>query len=604
MLKPQYASVSHFVSRVMRVYILFLVVALSAACQNGTTTPQAASIEAELMADRGLYIRYNHLGYTPERPKKIIVMADESQSGTEWRLTDGSGVVLSGMLGSSIAGKSSHTPMAFNYVVDLSHLTQTGNYKLQVGDSKWVDITVAKRPYEFMVSDILHHFRVQRSGTDDTALHQASHLGDARAIVYRPDGDVNDGRWKPNSQNKTVDMLGGWYDAGDYIKFTLTIAYSTYYLLRAYQTKPEIFSKHHSSTALVDILDEAHHGLEYLLKTHPEKDEFIIQVSTGDDHKQGFRLPEHDKRDGKREALSALSPAQMGLASAALALGADIFRNKGEPEKAQRYREKAIAIYERARQQDALPVTAFERDQTNDFYKDAVPADNMGLAAIELYLLTNQEKYLSEAKEYADSAGNGGWAAWCCVTTGLNYRLSPYSISASANFDSELQGYADYDKNQGNVWGIPMQQYWAPLQGAFTVAAYAGLKHISQPQSADDLLWSNLDYFLGRNNWGVAFIASPKVPYSVSRMYSQVYKLTGSYPLGAIAEGPGDRKIYERLAHFFETQEGDEYYKRFNTEQEVFFHNSSNFQTMETTITLQASALYMLAVAAKLESLN
>ena len=560
--------------------------------------------EFHVAMEAKIHLRFNHVGYSPIRTKKIIVMSDIDQSKGRWRLFDKNGnVALTGFLGSSLFGKTSHTPKNFNYIINLTPVQKVGSYSLKVADAEPVTIQVKQNLYDFMIADILRHLRVARSGSAGALLHPESHRGDKNSKIYRSIGDLDKGEWEVDPSKKIVDMLGGWYDAGDYIKFTLTIAYTAYYLLRAYETYPDIFKKENSLTSLVDVLDEAKHGLDYLLKTLPDNNEFIIQVSTGADHKEKFRMPEHDKRDGRREALSAISPAYMGLTSAALALGANIFHDLGEIEQANQYRLKALSIYQRARQADALRAPVFERDEINDFYKDEKSEDNMGLAAIELYRLTGKSHFLSDAKSYSDLAGNGGWAAWCCVTSSLNFRLAHLDSKATEIFLAELTGFESYDQDNGNIWGLPMRQYWGPLQGAFIAAAYSGLAFMAEQRSDASLMWNNIDYFLGRNNWGIAFIASPEVPNSVRNVYSQIYQLTNEFPLGAVAEGPGDRATYEKLKNDFKAHPSDDLFEEFNTEQEVFFDNSSNYQAMESVITLQASAIYMLSVAAQVDSI-
>lgn len=543
------------------------------------------------LAEADVFLRVNLLGYTPERPKTAVVMSEKPLSKQRWQLQSLAGdEVLSGRLAESVYGVGDHTSFPYNYVIDFSGLTAPGLYQLQVAGQA-ADIRVSAVAYATLPEDILRHLRVARSGTQDTLIHKASHLGDAAAPIYRPKGELKLGVWEPEPSGRTVDMRGGWYDAGDYIKFTLTTAYTSYYLLRAYQENPALYSRRYSQSEWLDIIDEAHHGLEYLYKTYPSEDTFVIQVSTGDDHKQGYRLPENDKRDGKREALAAISPAHMGLTAAALALGADVFAELGESKLAQRYRQQAEAIYTRARQPDALAQPAFERDQTNDFYRDNSADDNMGLAAIELYRHTQDAKYLEQAKAYSKRAKSGGWASWCCVTASLNYRLQPYSDTAAGYFQQELQGYLDFDRAKGNLWTAPMPMTWAPLPGAFVAASYAGL---TDPQSP--LLWNTLDYLLGRNNWGVAMIASPSVSPSVNNIYTQIYSLSGEFPLGAIAEGPGGRATYEALQHLFKPHASDARFEPFNTRAYVFYDNPANFQTMETVIIGQATALYMLSV--------
>ncbi len=547
-----------------------------------------------------IFIRYNQAGYSPLRSKPIIVLSDDAIKGVSWKLTNEDGsAVLSGILTSSLVGQTDHTAKPFNYLIDLSDATKVGKYKLTVGANKNVELLIEEQPYQFLIQPMLRFLRVARSGTEDTLITPASHMGDQSAMIYRPFGDPSLGQWKIDGQAKTVDMLGGWYDAADYIKFTLTTAYTSYYLLRSYQEYPQLFEKKLSSSELVDILDEAKIGLDYLIKTHPSDDEFIIQLSSGDDHNQGYRLPQNDSRDGEREAFSAISPAHMGFASAALAIGSQVFNQQQYKEMADKYRAAAIKIYQRARADDALDIPAFERNNTNDFYRDDSANDNMGLAAIELYKLTNDLQYLEQAEQYSLDSNGATWTAWCCVTSSLNYRLSEYSSQAKDYLIQELEQYRSYDKNSGNIWGIPMKPGWAPLLGSAVVASYSGLNFLTQQDQNIDLLWNNLDYFLGKNNWGVSFVAEPSLLRPAENVYSQVYSLTKEYPLGAVSEGPGSRSGYQQLKSYFITSEKDAYFEPFNTPTQVFYDNSSNFQTMESTIAGQATAIYLLTIASK-----
>ena len=479
------------------------------------------------VANAEIHIRHNQAGYSPLRSKHIIVMADSDIQGQRWQLTNrDNSPVLSGVVAQSLSGQTEHTSKAFNYLIDLSAIVQVGEYQLTVGDGTYETISISEQPYKFVIEPMLRFLRVARSGTNDSLLTPAAHLGDKSAAVYRPSGDIDLGQWKIDEKAKAVDMLGGWYDAADYIKFTLTTAYTSYYLLRAYQEFPDLFGKQLTHSDLVDVLDEAKIGLDYLLKTHPSEDEFIIQLSSGDDHLQGFRLPQNDSRDGQREAFSAISPAHMGLTAAALALGSHIFTQQGHTQDAQRYLRAALKIYQRARADDALTTPAFERNSTNDFYRDDDANDNMGLAAIELYKLTGESQYLQQAKIYAAASSGAIWTAWCCVTSSLNYRLSEYSSLANEYLARELDHYQGYDKTRGNIWGIPMKPGWAPLIGSAVVASYSGLRFLKQQDQNIDLLWNNIDYFFGRNNWGVSFVAEPSLLRPTENVYSQVYQLT------------------------------------------------------------------------------
>ena len=223
----------------------------------------------------------------------------------------------------------------------------------------------------------------------------------------------------------------------------------------------------------------------------------------------------------------------------------------------------------------------------------------MGLAAIELYLSTKKSEYLVQAKQYSEKIGNGKWAAWCCVTSALNYRLSKYDETAKLALFNELNGYQNYDQQRGNIWGIPMVPSWATLHGQAIAGAYSGLSFLLDTKYDLDLLWNNLDYYFGRNNWGASFIALPQLKNAATNVYSQIYSLTGEYPLGAVSEGPGSKQTYQGIKRFFKSSVDDKKFEPFNTKTQIFYDNSSNFQTMESTIVGQATAIYLLTIAEK-----
>lgn len=543
------------------------------------------------------WIRYNQAGYTPSRPKRLLVMADTELSGQSFSVRKEGQVALEGTLGESVAGAGDHTPKPFNYVLDLSALEELGTYELSVPDAEPVTLRVSENPYGFLINQVLRHLRVARSGSDDALLHPASHLGDAEALLYRIQGDPADGAWEPDPSGATVDMLGGWYDAGDYIKFTLTIAYTTYFLLRAYEANPAAFTRELSTSDLVDVLDEAKFGLDYLMKTYPSEDVFIIQVSTGADHQQSYRLPQDDARDGSREALAALSPTHMAYTAAALARGAQVFQSLGQDDLAAAYGQRAVAIWTRLQGPDVLTTSAFERDPANDFYKDQTIADNVALAAIELYGWTGEDTYLEAAR--AERSSGGYWVSWGNVDVFANLAIGEHDAAAASDARSELDYFVGNGAANGNVWNLPLQYTWASLTNWIGVGSAVGLAARSPqaPASFHDLYWSMLDYTLGKNNWGLAMIASEDLPASIRNVYSQIYTLTGAFPTGAVSEGPGDRATHDDMQQWF-SGPLDASLEAFNTDAAVFYDDAKDFMTQEAVIVGQAQAVLLLALAA------
>ncbi|MCL1845456.1 MAG: glycoside hydrolase family 9 protein [Defluviitaleaceae bacterium] len=528
------------------------------------------------------WIRANQAGYTPNREKKAIVLSETDISGAAWGLKKDGKTILSGELSSPGRGDDFHVAQEFYYTIDFSAATEQGIYSLELENAEAQKIIVNENPYELFAAQAIGHLRRMRSGCA-TDVSGASHPGDAAAIVYEVSGDWRQGAWKEAVPRRTVDMHGGHYDAGDCIKFTLTEANMVWHLLRAYEENPALFAKE-------QILGEAKYGLDYLAKTFPDENTFVVQVGDGKDHIVSRPLPETEVLDGKRPALCALSRVHMGVTAAALALGAHVFAET-DREAAALYASKAKAIYARARQNDTQ-TSAFERDHVNDFYYDETDVDNMALAAAELYRLTKEQKYLDDGKAYAPPPVSS--VSWSLLNGQANHRLAEAGdVDAKKRLLDEAALY-----NCENVWSLPGGEYtWGSLPvwiGMANNLVFA--RRLSGERTQPAPFLRVLDYTFGRNNWGLAMLASEALPNPVKNIYSWISFRLGKYVTGALSEGPGKKAMHDGLSGHFETPRGGPLDK-FNTSEAVFFDNGEDFMIQESTIWGQGNLILMLALA-------
>jgi endoglucanase len=546
-------------------------------------------------AGADVFYRWNQAGFSQHQPKSIVAMSDTSLEGIEWAIRSGDAACMRGTFGPSVTGMGDHTPFAFNHIVEFGALSDVDDYEFLVDGKSVAQFRIAATPYLRFIPMALQHLRAMRSGSHETLLREFSHPGDARAPMFVPDGDPANGKWKPAEPARTVDALGGWYDAGDQIKFTLNQAATSYHLLYAYRLKPAYFATEHSKSGLPDVLDEARHGLEFLMRAHPDRDTFVIQVANAEDHNQGMRLPEHDKLDGKRPALCALSRVHMAAAASALALGARTFADIGRAEDASRYGAMARTLFTRALESDTIP-TAFERDETNDFYHDPDPTDQLALAAMELHVLTGETKYLEHAKSLSPPAAREvGWSDWNWLA---NSALAANESAARKRLIAETTGYVHHSLERGAPWGIPSRYVWGSVArwvGIANASMQTARLHGPSPERSS-LFWDMVDYTFGRNNWGVSFLFCEDLPNTVRNIYSPTYRLLKKFPTGALSEGPGGRKLHDSFAHYFKIPADDPFH-RFNTPAAVFFDSSTDFMCQEATITAQADLVLMLTLA-------
>lgn len=553
------------------------------------------ALAGALSAESTSVIRWNQQGYAADQPKVLVVMSQRDLAGAEWSVS-GPGGGCRDTLAESEVGRGPNTPWPFNHFIDLGlELQKPGDYTLRVGELDPVVVKVREQPYVALANLPLVHLRMQRSGTETVKWREASHFGDAAAWLKVPDGDPADGQWKAAPNDRRVDVQGGWYDAGDHLKFTLTTAYTIYHLLLAYEVAPEIFDKRHSTSDLPDILDEIRHGLTYLLKLWPDRDTFIVQVGDSTDHGVGWRLPADDQFDGQRPAKAALARTQMAATVAALARGARVMADF-DPALAARCAEMARGLMDRIQEPDTVPV-AFERAPTNDFYLDRSEDDQMSLAALEMAVLDQDRNWLRKARASAPGKGREvSWSYWHWLpNSGLAAARKPVG---RRSMRQEVGTYLAKAAGPGQPWGLPGRYVWGSVArwiGAANASRVAAAQQLVGPEG-DYLFFGVLDYVLGRNNWGVSFLFDERLPNHLEQLYSPTAHLMDRFPTGALSAGPTTRQMHAPLEPFFNEPDGGRL-AAFDTEVAVFHDNRWDFVCHESTIGAQADIILMLALA-------
>jgi hypothetical protein len=152
-----------------------------------------------------------------------------------------------------------------------------------------------------------------------------------------------------------------------------------------------------------------------------------------------------------------------------------------------------------------------------------------------------------------------------------------------------------------NIWDSSADFYtWGTLHNWIGMAN-AHLRAKRDLQGATELtapFLGTLDYVFGRNNWGIAMLASPDLPNSIQHVYSQIYTETGAFPLGAVSPGPAGREWRDSQNKWLGSLEKTPF-NRFNTSAVVFNDDSKDYVIQETTLTIQGDMILMLALAAK-----
>ncbi len=283
--------------------------------------------------------------------------------------------------------------------------------------SPWFRIAPASQLYAGAVANALSFYQNERDGPNfiPSALRTAAgHLNDARAMTFRapkvtPDGNFR-GSLRPYATGLRINATGGWFDAGDYLKFTETTSYTVAMMLQGIASFPAQLGgagngQHGRGHGRVSFTAEAKFGLNFLQRMWNQRTRTLyFQVGTGEannrypaDH-DIWRLPQADDHyhgtDPRYQYIrhppvfragppgAPISPNLAGRLAADFALCYRVFA-ASDPRYAARCLRSAETVYAMAGTHwkgHLLTVLPF------DFYGETSWRDDMMLGATELAL--------------------------------------------------------------------------------------------------------------------------------------------------------------------------------------------------------------------------
>lgn len=514
-----------------------------------------------------VFIRTNQVGFLPEEIKTAVVFSGHPLFNPEFKIkTDDENVVLTKKITDSLY---TYDKFQHCYLIDFTELQQPGRYFIEVDGNRSFPFLIGNEIYNNVVDSLALFFRVQRCGPTKPILHGTCHLSDvARIAGYEID--------------YPIDVTGGWHDAGDYIKFLSTAAYTTYLLIFSYEFDPVKFGFDNDGNGVPDILEEARVGLDWLLRCNFVPDSFITQVQDLRDHEVGWRLPEYDTLRYDRVGHIGISKNQIGMFAAAMSIGARVWKNRFYDEEfAARCLNAAEHLYSIRKNVPDIDMSP------SGFYQDNEFLGKLALGAVELYHTTGRRDYIEQAMEYADSAGSDYWWSWGNINSLAHYRIAK----------SEPR-FADYIKNNLNhfseiMYNSPFRNgtvfTWGTTKSILGVALQALLyKDLTNSNQFDSLEIFQRDYILGRNPWGLSFIYNIGSEFP-QNLHSQVAYFNGGYLPGAVTAGPAPLELLEQ----FNIERENFKYDYFNTDSISYFDDRMDYVTNEPTIGTNATALFV-----------
>lgn len=408
--------------RLLPLCLALVVLALPVAAvePTGETDKQAHA------ADTGPRVRVNQLGYLPDGPKRATLVTD-AEAPLDFTLVDGAGATL--FSGKSVPRGLDASAGVTVHSLDFSAIATAGKgLMLKVEDQTSHPFDIDPALYDTLPVDAASYYYPVRSGIEILEAIAGEGYGRPAGHVGAPgDGGVNQGDMAvpcqaPASSEKaygepwtcdyTLDVTGGWYDAGDHGKYVVNGGISVAQLMATWD---RAIARHASLTpgpnadgilgdstlripehgnGIPDILDEARWELDWMLKMQVPEGEALagfLHHKIHDNEWTGIPLLPHE--DPKVRELHRPSTAATLNFAAVAAQGSRLFRPYDE-EFADRLLRQGKIAWRVARAAKNIYAPAEDGSSGGGPYNDAELRDEYYWAASEIYLATGDAGYL------------------------------------------------------------------------------------------------------------------------------------------------------------------------------------------------------------------
>ncbi|MBB6569118.1 glycoside hydrolase family 9 protein [Kribbella sandramycini] len=525
-------------------------------------------------------VRVNQLGYGAFDGKAAYVLSQGAVAGRRFQVVDERGRrVLTGKVGAGLGewnGKYRHV-----HQLDLSRLWVPGTYRVEVPGVATSPEFVVRADGDGLATSAkdkaVNFFTEQRDGANvvpGALQRKPAHLNDRTAQVYElpvfssPDTDQTVGELQ--RIGGPVDVEGGWYDAGDYLKFTHIAAYSETMLWASARDARRPDRK---------LLHEARHGLKWLDKMWDERSKTLyIQVGVGTGNAEGtfigdhdiWRLPEQDdqltdpseRHLRNRPVFRAAAPGQpispnlAGRTAAAFALAAQVEAST-DRKLARKHLETAAQIFAQAKTTNVGQLTT---SLPFAFYPESTWRDDLELGATQLALAAQR---LGDRRAAGFVRQAAYWAEQYLEHEAGGDTLNLYDVSALAHADLIRAARSDRRLVAKLVGDLRAQleigaqraakdpfragaQYdnFDAVPHTFGLAATARrYRQATGDRRYDAFGAQQLDWAFGANAWGVSFMVG--VGDNGKRCpHHQIGNILGREVIGAVVNGPNSADLF------------------------------------------------------------
>ena len=370
--------------------------------------------------------------------------------------------------------------------------SSTGPIGTITGDGYEGTAGTGKYNYGEALQKSLLFYELQRSGD----------LPEQTRSNWRGDSCLKDG------SDAGIDLSGGWFDAGDNVKFNLPMAYTASVLGWSVYEDPDAYVE---SKQLEYALADIRWANEYFIKCHPSDELYYYQVGDGNaDHGwwgSGECVEYQMGRPSYYVDGSHPGSAVTAESAASLAVCSILFKEI-DPSFSSTCLEHAKSLYafaDKYKSDDGYTAANGFYNSWSGYY------DELCWAGVWLYRATGDSAYLNKAKEYYPKANQDyNWSlCWDDVHIGAALLLaeetgeSTYTQAIEQHLDFWTTGTASGDRITYTPKGLAWLDSWGSLRYATTTAFVAAVYSESDlcPAGKKDTYWnfsvSQADYALG-----------------------------------------------------------------------------------------------------------
>lgn len=324
-------------------------------------------------------------------------------------------------------------------------------------------LALAGHDYGQALSKSLLFFEAQRSG----------YLPHDQRVTWRANSGLSDGK------ASGVDLVGGYYDAGDNVKFGLPMAFTVTMMSWSII---EYGNQMAASGELGHAMNAVKWGTDYFIKAHPLPNVLYGEVGDGNTDHYCWQRPEDMTTDRRAYKIDPSNPGSdlAGETAAAMAAASIVFRHSNPAYSSEllRHAHQLFDFADKYRGKYDSSITVAQK-----YYRSISGYnDELLWAAAWLYQASGNHYYLDYLGRNADSMGGTGWGmtefGWDVKYAGVQTLVAKFLMQGKAGHYAPVferyQQKAEYfmcsclGKGSRNVQktpgGLIFRQRWNNMQ--------------------------------------------------------------------------------------------------------------------------------------------